>query len=92
MKTASVFLTALLLAACGKSASTDTVENLVANPDRLSELREQCKTNRAKLVMCSATLLRRLRAGDLWATAVCRIRRRRSSRSSDYVEVRYPLR
>ncbi|MCC6714699.1 MAG: EexN family lipoprotein [Gammaproteobacteria bacterium] len=64
MKTASVFLTALLLAACGKSASTDTVENLVANPDRLSELREQCKTNRAKL-------------GDAQCDAVAEATRRR---------------
>jgi hypothetical protein len=35
-----------MLTACGKSAPTDTVEALVANPQRLKELREQCKTNR----------------------------------------------
>ena len=37
------------LASCGKSASTETVESLAANPARLKELREQCKTDRAKL-------------------------------------------
>ncbi len=37
------------LTACGKSAPTETVESLMANPDRLKELREQCKLNRAKL-------------------------------------------
>lgn len=34
---------------CGKSQPNDTVESLVANPERLKELREQCKTDRAKL-------------------------------------------
>ena len=37
------------LTACGKSAPTETVESLMANPDHLKELREQCKLNRAKL-------------------------------------------
>ncbi|MGB3874084.1 MAG: EexN family lipoprotein [Stenotrophomonas sp.] len=41
---------AVLLAACGQSANTmETVEFLVANPERLKELRQQCKTDRAKL-------------------------------------------
>lgn len=40
---------ALLLSACGKSQSTETVESLVADPERLKLLREQCKTERAKL-------------------------------------------
>ena len=44
-----LLLTALMLAACGKSAPTETVESLAANPDRLKELRQQCKTDRAKL-------------------------------------------
>ncbi|MDX1252005.1 MAG: EexN family lipoprotein [Gammaproteobacteria bacterium] len=39
---------ALLLAACGKSESTDTVESLVAHPDRLREVRAQCKADHAK--------------------------------------------
>ena len=45
-----------LLAACGKSAPTDTVESLVANPERLKELRAQCKADHAKVgdVVCGA--------------------------------------
>lgn len=39
----------LALAACGKSEPTDTVESLVANPERLKELRQQCKADHAKL-------------------------------------------
>jgi hypothetical protein len=38
-----------MLTACGKSQPTETVESLAANPERLKELREQCKTDRAKL-------------------------------------------
>lgn len=49
MKIALVFPLVFLLTACGKSSPTDTVEFLVANPDRLADLREQCKTERAKL-------------------------------------------
>ena len=43
---------AVLLAACGKSsppAPVETVESLAANPERLKELRQQCKVDRAKL-------------------------------------------
>lgn len=40
---------ALLLSACCKSQPTETVESLVADPVRLKQLREQCKTERAKL-------------------------------------------
>ena len=52
------FLLAATLMACGKPdpaetsskpAPTETVEALAANPARLKELREQCKTDRAKL-------------------------------------------
>lgn len=39
----------LMLTACGKSEPTDTVDSLAANPERLKALREQCKTDRAKL-------------------------------------------
>lgn len=49
MKTTFLFLTALLLAACGKSAPIDTVESLTSNPERLEELRDQCRSDRAKL-------------------------------------------
>ena len=41
---------AMLLAACGQSSSSnETVESLAANPERLKELRQQCKLDRAKL-------------------------------------------
>lgn len=58
MKKMILFLLAAALVACGKSeqpatssgaASTETVESLVANPERLKALRQQCKTERAKL-------------------------------------------
>ena len=47
---------AAMLAACGQSSnSTETVESLAANPERLKELRQQCKTDRPKLgdVLCN---------------------------------------
>jgi len=49
MKAVTSFVLVVLLTSCGKSGSVDTVESLVANPDRLAELREQCRTDRAKL-------------------------------------------
>ena len=41
----------LALAACGQSDPTaiETVESLAANPERLKELRQQCKLDRVKL-------------------------------------------
>lgn len=52
----SLVLLISLIAACGKSAPTDTVESLVANPERLRELRAQCKADHAKVgdVVCGA--------------------------------------
>jgi hypothetical protein len=44
-----LLMLSLVLTSCGKSAPTETVESLAANPERLKELREQCKTDRAKL-------------------------------------------
>lgn len=53
-----LLLTAVLVTACSKSEPgkptsearpTETVESLVANPERLKALREQCKTDRTKL-------------------------------------------
>jgi len=49
MKEILLLMLVVMLTACGKSEPTDTVESLVANPARLKELREQCKTDRAKL-------------------------------------------
>ncbi|MGH6647378.1 EexN family lipoprotein [Aquabacterium sp.] len=37
------------LTACGKPEPAETVEALTANPERLKELRQQCKTDGAKL-------------------------------------------
>ena len=49
-------LSIALIAGCGKSASTDSVESLVANPERLKELRGQCKADHAKVgdAVCGA--------------------------------------
>ena len=47
---------ALQLVACGKPAPIESVESLVANPDRLKELRAQCKADHAKVgdAQCNA--------------------------------------
>jgi hypothetical protein len=42
-------VSATLLTACGKPQPTETVESLMADPKRLKLLREQCKTEPAKL-------------------------------------------
>ena len=44
-----------LLTACSESEPTETVESLAANPERLKALREQCRTERARVgeVLCS---------------------------------------
>lgn len=45
-----------LIAGCGKSVPTDTVESLAANPERLKELRAQCKADHTKVgdAVCAA--------------------------------------
>ncbi|MDX4953630.1 EexN family lipoprotein [Delftia acidovorans] len=65
MKKTIPFLLAVVLSACGQSetppktsdseAAIQTVEELAANPERLKELRQQCKTDRPKLgdVLCN---------------------------------------
>ena len=40
---------AMLVAACSKPAPIESVESLVANPERLKELRAQCKADHAKV-------------------------------------------
>jgi conjugative transfer region protein TrbK len=40
---------AMLLVACSKPAPIESVESLVANPERLKELRAQCKADHAKV-------------------------------------------
>ena len=52
-------VSALLLAACGKLEPVqpiESVESLVANPERLKELRAACKADHAKVgdVQCNA--------------------------------------
>ena len=54
----------LLMAACGKPASIESVESLVANPERLKELRAQCKADHVKV-------------GDAQCNAVAEATRRR---------------
>ena len=39
----------VLLAACSKPEPTDTVESLMANPERLKDVRAQCKADHAKV-------------------------------------------
>jgi hypothetical protein len=56
-KSSALLLTTLLAtAACQPSASTDTVETLVANPERLKEVERQCKVDRTKIgeAVCNA--------------------------------------
>ncbi|HBO0314008.1 entry exclusion lipoprotein TrbK [Pseudomonas aeruginosa] len=60
MKKSITLLLAVALTACGQSetpkqADVPTVEELAANPARLKELRQQCKTDRAGLgdVLCN---------------------------------------
>ena len=47
---------AMFLAACSKPASIESVESLVANPERLKELRAQCKADHTKVgdAQCNA--------------------------------------
>ena len=47
---------ALLLTACGKPVPIETVESLMANPDRLKALRAQCKADHNKIgdTLCNA--------------------------------------
>jgi hypothetical protein len=39
----------LLLAACNKPATTESVESLMANPERLKDVRARCKADHAKV-------------------------------------------
>lgn len=56
MKRPSILLFAVILTACSEPAPTDTVESLIADPERLQELRKQCQTDYAKLgeALCNA--------------------------------------
>lgn len=56
MKRHSILLLAVMLTACSEPAPTDTVESLIADPERLQALREQCQIDYAKLgeALCNA--------------------------------------
>ena len=43
-----VAVCALALAACGRPAPTETIESLMANPERLKALRAECKADHEK--------------------------------------------
>jgi hypothetical protein len=49
MKKLLLLTFAVILAACGKADPPPTVEALASNPEKLKELREQCRIDRAKL-------------------------------------------
>lgn len=76
------FLLVAVLTACGQSetpqkadaskANIPTVEELAANPERLKELRQQCKTDRPKLgdVLCNRVSEQHLHASFKYQTSV----------------------
>lgn len=47
---------ALILVGCQPPAPTDTVESLVADPERLKEVQRQCRADRARVgdAVCNA--------------------------------------
>ncbi|NKI70204.1 EexN family lipoprotein [Collimonas pratensis] len=49
MKSLLVLVITLAVSGCSPSEPTDTVASLIANPERLRDLRKQCKLDRAKL-------------------------------------------
>jgi uncharacterized lipoprotein YmbA len=49
MNKVMLLLFAAVLTACGRPEPSETVESLAANPERLKELRQRCKLDRAKL-------------------------------------------
>ena len=56
MKKTCLLLLVLALTACEKPAPTDTVESLVANPERLKEVQRLCREAHAKMgdALCNA--------------------------------------
>jgi hypothetical protein len=45
----TMLLASITLTACGPSKPTDTVESLVADPERMKEVQRLCKEDRAKV-------------------------------------------
>ena len=49
MNKVMLLMMAATLTACGQSQPSETVDYLVAHPDRIKELQRQCKEDRAKV-------------------------------------------
>lgn len=49
MKKAMMFALVVLLSGCKPAPPTETVESLVANPERIKEIRRLCRQDRAKV-------------------------------------------
>lgn len=49
MNKVMLLLMAAALTACGPSQPSETVDMLVANPERIKEIQRQCKEDRAKV-------------------------------------------
>ncbi|NGY05915.1 EexN family lipoprotein [Solimonas terrae] len=68
MKHVSILLPLVMLAACGVSTPADTVDSLVADPQRLKEVQRLCKEDHAKMgdAVCVAAAVanRRRFVGD----------------------------
>ena len=57
MNKLTLLMLAATLTACGPSQPSETVDYLVAHPDRIKELQRQCKEDRAKVgdELCART-------------------------------------
>ncbi|MBN9366036.1 MAG: EexN family lipoprotein [Comamonadaceae bacterium] len=49
MNKVMLLMMAATLTACGPSQPSETVDTLVANPERIKEIQRQCKEGRAKV-------------------------------------------
>jgi uncharacterized lipoprotein YmbA len=49
MNKAMLLIAVAVLVACGQSEPTDTLDSLVANPERIKEIQRLCKEERAKV-------------------------------------------
>lgn len=49
MNKAMLLMVAVALTACGPSQPSETVDTLVANPERIKEIQRLCKEDRAKV-------------------------------------------
>lgn len=56
MKKSGMLLLVLVLTACEKPVPTDTVESLVAHPERLKEVERLCRQDHVKMgdALCNA--------------------------------------